>query len=54
VLFWRDPELDPRRENASDSELMVMKAVLDGAKVGAALAETLEDLVRAGIVLGAA
>ena len=53
VLFWRDPDLDPRRENASDSELMVMKAVLDGVKVPTRLAETLEDLRTAGIVRGA-
>lgn len=61
VLFWRDRDLDARRENASEIELLVLKAVNEGrfpaALFEAGLAEedvmaTIEDLCRAGVVLG--
>jgi hypothetical protein len=58
VLFWRDLDLDGRRENASHEELLVLKAVSESvalSKTGlrpSDLAETLADLKAAGILLG--
>lgn len=58
VLFWRDPDLEARREEASLVELYVLKAVLDGehcapAGVPAELwRETIDDLRAAGVLLG--
>jgi hypothetical protein len=61
VLFWRDRDLDARRENATQIELLVLKAVSEG-RFPAALIEaglpqgdvmaTLADLSRAGVILG--
>ena len=58
VLFWRDADLDPRREEASLLELRLLKAMLDGdpaAPAGVDAAEwreTFLDLRAAGILLG--
>lgn len=63
VLFWRDRDLDARRENATEIELLVLKAVSEGqfpaALIEAGVPEenvlaTLEDLRRAGVILGTA
>ncbi len=61
VLFWRDGELDRRRENTSPLELAVLQAVTQGveprAKTGvdeADLREVVEDLRAAGVLLGGA
>ena len=65
VLFWRDRDLDPRREPASLLELSVLKAVSEGvplggplaAQVGATVEElgaTVADLHAAGILCGPA
>lgn len=51
VLFWRNRSLDGRRALASRDELLVLKAVTEGAEV--ARDETFDDLHRAGIILGA-
>lgn len=53
ILFWRDPDLDPRREPATLAELRVLKCVSEGAAVPADAGETLADLRAAGILLGA-
>ena len=64
VLFWRDRDLQARREPATPLEMLVIKAIVEGIPVDAALAqqvgiaaadlaETRADLGRAGIVLGA-
>jgi hypothetical protein len=62
VLFWRDRDLELRRENASPLDLLVLKAISEGLPLEAAaraagapvkaLEETLRDLAEAGIVLG--
>ncbi len=58
VLFWRDRDLDARREVASPEELAVLKALYEGGAAAegmsrnAALRETLDDLRNAGIVRG--
>ena len=58
VIFWRDRELDPRREVATPLELQILKALFEGANTLAALrkrglaGETLDDLRDAGIVRG--
>jgi hypothetical protein len=59
VLFWRDPDLDRRRENASPQELAVLQAVMQGrdpcALAGAdpgEVREVVEDLGAAGVLLG--
>ena len=65
VLFWRDVELDRRRENVSPLELAVLQAVMQGrdplAAIGAEtgvergeLCEVVEDLKAAGVLLGGA
>jgi hypothetical protein len=61
VLFWRDGDLDRRRENASPLELAVLQAVMQGADplvlAGAdaeELREVVEDLKAAGVLLGGA
>lgn len=61
VLFWRDMDFRPRRENASPEELLVLKAAAEGLALGDVAAtsgmprEELEatyaDLVGAGILL---
>jgi hypothetical protein len=61
VLFWRDRDLYARRENATEIELLVLKAVSEGqfpaALIEAGLPQddvlaTLADLSRAGVILG--
>jgi hypothetical protein len=63
VIFWRSRELTSRREPAQPSELLVIKALVEGLAIDEALAarvglrwdalhETLADLHAAGIVLG--
>ena len=63
VIFWRDRSLAPRRDHAQPRELVIVKALLEGIAIDAALAaqlglpwadlqETLADLHTAGIVLG--
>lgn len=62
VLFWRNPQLRFRRENASPEELLVLKAVAEGYTLGDAasaagaslevLEATFDDLARAGIIVG--
>jgi hypothetical protein len=51
VLFWRNRQLDARRELASVAELQVLKAVSEGGRVERD--ETFDDLHRAGVILGA-
>lgn len=58
VLFWRDRDGDPRREDAAPIELWALKAVseaLGDAPDGVAAEdwrETLDDLRQAGILVG--
>jgi hypothetical protein len=63
VLFWRDRDLDTRREPASVIEILVLRTVNDGGSIEALLAqgtalpradleETVADLRQAGILLG--
>ena len=59
VMFWRDPELDVRREDASVLELLALKAVIEGtagtpppAVPARSWAETIDDLREAGVILG--
>ena len=61
VLFWRDRDLDLRREDCSPLELGALKWVAEGlsaatlAEAGIdrkALSATLEDLRAAGVILG--
>ncbi len=63
VLFWRDRDLDSRREPATPLDLMIIKAVVELIPLDAALAtrlnvpvntlaETTAELHRAGILLG--
>jgi hypothetical protein len=63
VLFWRDRDLDARRDAVSALELQIIKAVVEGipltpelaGRIGvdpADLVETAHDLHRAGILLG--
>lgn len=61
VLFWRDRDLDARRENATEIELLVLKAVSEGCFPAALLEAglphddvlaTLTDLRGAGVILG--
>lgn len=63
VLFWRDRDLEGRRDAASALELQIIKAAVEGLtldgelarRIGVApesLAETAHDLHRAGILLG--
>ncbi len=51
VIFWRDGDGDPRRENASRDELLILKAVSEGASPDGNHGETLADLRAAGILL---
>jgi hypothetical protein len=51
VIFWRDGDGDPRRENASRDELLILKAVSEGATTDGTNADTLADLRAAGILL---
>ena len=55
VLFWRDGDLKSRRGLASPEELQILKAAHEGAPIDprGPLAETLEDLRAARILLGA-
>lgn len=64
VLFFRDRELDARREKATRLEMLVIKAVVESIALDAELAErmgvtfsmlceTVADLHAAGIILGA-
>ena len=55
VIFWRDRNLKARREIADQDDLLILKAVNDGERVDpeGELAETLDDLRSAGIMLGA-
>jgi hypothetical protein len=63
VVFWRDRELDSRRELASPLELMIIKAVVESVPLSgelaarlavspAELAEKVADLQEARILLG--
>lgn len=63
VLFWRDRDLDSRRDSVSALELQIIKAVVEALpldaelarRIGVApesLAETAHDLHRAGVLLG--
>ena len=54
VLFWRDEDDDLRREEATEAELAVLKAVSEGAPlpVGEGWQETAGDLREAGILVG--
>ncbi|MCS6914546.1 MAG: putative DNA-binding domain-containing protein [Myxococcales bacterium] len=63
VLFWRDREQRARRERAYPLELLVLRAVNAGEDPAAlaqqpggpsatAIAETIDDLAKAGILLG--
>jgi hypothetical protein len=63
VLFWRDGDLDGRREIASSREMLILKAVLESVPLGPelaarlgvsseSLAETVADLRAAGVLLG--
>jgi len=63
VLFWRDGDLEGRREKVVPLEMMILKAVLESvpldrdlaARLGVtaeALAETAADLHAAGVLLG--
>lgn len=59
VLFWRDLDLDPRREPAQPIELAVLRAIFVGGSLSvptgidaADFREALDDLHAAGIVLG--
>ena len=63
VLFWRDDDLDARRENTSPLELLIIKAVVESVPLGGELAarlgvplqelaETAADLQAAGVLLG--
>lgn len=63
VIFWRDRELEPRREPASPVELAALKLVEEGRADAAGaraigldprrLDETIDDLHAAGILCGA-
>jgi hypothetical protein len=56
VLFWRDQDMDARREKASQEELRVLGLVMRGEGLeelaAQGLMETAADLLEAGIVLG--
>lgn len=59
VMFWRDQDLDVRREDASVLELLALRAVIEGttdtpppAVPARSWAETLDDLREAGVILG--
>jgi hypothetical protein len=63
VLFWRDRDLDSRREPATPLEMMIIKAVVESVSLDDELAarlnvplesltETAADLHSAGILLG--
>lgn len=63
VLFWRDLDLDARREDASPLELLVLRAVMQGQDPSAEgapsapvdhaqVAEVVGDLRAAGVLLG--
>ena len=63
VLFWRDRDLDGRREGVTPLELLVIKAVVESLPLDDALAvrlavplatltETAVDLHAAGVILG--
>ncbi|MBS2024152.1 MAG: putative DNA-binding domain-containing protein [Deltaproteobacteria bacterium] len=57
VIFWRDTDLDLRRGNADDFELILLKRVMDGTPLASGLnpqsaQAVLEDLCEAGILLG--
>jgi hypothetical protein len=63
IVFWRDRNLDGRREAAHPLELLVIKAVIEGVALNQDLAkrigvstkllkETAQDLLAAGILLG--
>lgn len=63
VLYWRDRDLDPRRERCTPIELAALKLVAEGLSIDElaaagvdrhALAEAIEDLHVAGALLGAA
>lgn len=65
VIFWRDAELDVRRENATPLELFVLKSVVEGTNPSKAdlrrqgitpgnLEATIADLREAGILEGGA
>ena len=63
VLFWRDRDLDGRRELATPLEMLIIKAIVESVPLDAKLAarlgvpiatltETAADLHTAGIILG--
>ncbi len=65
VIFWRDQDLDLRRENATELELLVLKSIVEGSRLSDAdlrrhglsrseVHETIDDLRQAGILEGRA